>query len=471
MFAKLILVVGLLGLLAKGRHAQEQARLVKRQSGTPTCGQPLYTGVVNENSAPGTFILTAAASSASGSPLTWSIQDTTLQRFSINPSTGAVTVAGSLARAARQRSALEFRIRATDNSNYLYCESTVRVNILPNSAGTPGTGTGTQPYFGQSSYSFAPSFVQFGTQIGQVNAISSCGGQISYTLNGCSSFFSISQNGQITSTTTVPAGTYTCTVFATTPCGTASSTVTINVAGGNTGSSVTFQQSAYTFSSSFCAAGQPIGQVSASGGNGQVTYSLTGTSQFTINQLTGQITANGNLNSGTYTFQVVASSPFGGQAYTTVTISLNCFSSPINNQAPTFSQTAYTVQASSCTPGSQIARVQATSALPVTYSLAGSSIFTIDPVSGLLSVNQGVGSGSYTTQISASSAGGQTSATVTVVFICPNINPPPINPINSYYVTSGFCPAGSQIGSICSGLGGNGAIPYTGVLPLIRSAG
>lgn len=92
---------------------------MKRQSGTPTCGQPLYTGVVNENSAPGTFILTAAASSASGSPLTWSIQDTTLQRFSINPSTGAVTVAGSLARAALQRSALEFRIRATDNSNYL----------------------------------------------------------------------------------------------------------------------------------------------------------------------------------------------------------------------------------------------------------------------------------------------------------------------------------------------------------------
>ena len=166
-------------------------------------------------------------------------------------------------------------------------------------------------------------------------------------------------------------------------------------------------------------------------------------------------------------FQVVASSPFGGQAYTTVTVSLNCFSSPIfpPNQAPTFSQTAYTVQASSCTTGSQIARVQATSALPVTYSLSGSPMFTIDPVSGLLSINQNVGPGSYTTQIYATSSGGQATATVTVAFNCAAV---PMPSPSSYYVTSGFCPAGSQIGSICSGVG---AIPFTGTLPLLRSAG
>jgi hypothetical protein len=95
-------------------------QMFKRQSQPVVCGQPLYTAAVSETAQPGTFVATAAASDFNGVPLTWSIPDTTLTKFSINPTTGVVSVANQLSRSFSGgflRSALEFRVRATETTN------------------------------------------------------------------------------------------------------------------------------------------------------------------------------------------------------------------------------------------------------------------------------------------------------------------------------------------------------------------
>ncbi|XP_055343371.1 protocadherin Fat 2-like [Paramacrobiotus metropolitanus] len=328
--------------------------IVKRQVAlTPTCGQSLYTGITYEQAPPGTFIVKATATSPVGNQMTWSIQDTTFGRFSINPVTGDVSVAGSLARTAMQRSALEFRIRATDTSNQLYCESTVRVNVQPG-AGSGTTQPVNQLYFSQAAYTFTVGTVTYGTPIGQV---------------------SVNANGQY------------------------------------------------------------------------VTYSITGTNQFSINAQTGQITANSNLAAGTYTFTVTAQSSNGGTATTTVTVQVTSGGQQFT--PPSFSQTSYSVQVSSCSAGTQVAQVQAggSATTPTQYSLTGTSLFAIDPSSGNLSVAQNIQSGSYTFQIFATSVAGQATATVTAVVSCSTQG----NANNQqYYFTSGSCPAGTQLGSICA---------------------
>lgn len=93
-----------------------------------TC-QPLYTGTVFETSPVGTFVLQVRASPASGyssfgggnSGITYSIQESAFGRFQINSQTGAITTANTLGRSQSSdtpyaRSAVEFRVRATDNS-------------------------------------------------------------------------------------------------------------------------------------------------------------------------------------------------------------------------------------------------------------------------------------------------------------------------------------------------------------------
>lgn len=75
----------------------------------PVCSQPLYTGIVSENAPVGTFIVRAIAD---GDRIQWTISDTAFERFSVNPITGEVSVAGTLKR--RTRAAMEFKLRATD---------------------------------------------------------------------------------------------------------------------------------------------------------------------------------------------------------------------------------------------------------------------------------------------------------------------------------------------------------------------
>ncbi|OQV12480.1 hypothetical protein BV898_13281 [Hypsibius exemplaris] len=354
----MIALLGLTWLLALSSAAAER-QVVKRQVGsTPTCGQPLYTGVVSESSPPGTFILNAAATSNVGSSVTWSLQDTTLQKFVISPA-GAVSVAGSLQRAALQRSAMEFRIRATDNSNQLYCESTVRINILPNAA-TTQSPIPQQAYFSQNSYTFSVGSAQSGTYIGQVSVVNPSGGFV----------------------TSSPAERP--------------------------------SRTPYWGPASSRSIPHPVPSLPTATSTPEPT-----------------------------TFNVVGLFFLRGTSTAQVTITANCFSS---GTAPSFSKTFYTVTSQSCTAGSSIALVQAAGSLPPQYSLQGTSQFSIDPNSGQLSLNQNVAGGTYTFQIFATSAAGQATATVTVIVSCPITQPS-----QSYYIYSGSCPAGTQIGSICSG--------------------
>jgi hypothetical protein len=326
-------------------------------------------------------------------------------------------------------------------SSLQYCESTVRVNILPNAATAAPPN---QPvYFAQSSYSFSPSYVQFGTVIGQVSVNNPSNSYVTYSISNSNQFSINPQSGQITANQGLSAGTYTFTVNASTQFGTSSATVTVNVASGTGPGSVTFGQPSYSFITTSCGSGSQLGQVFASGFSGSsVTYSLSGTSQFTINTQTGAIMANGNVNSGTYTFNVLAQSSSGGSAVAQVTVQANCISS---GTPPSFSQTSYTVTTAACTAGTAVARVQAGGSLPTSYSVSGTSAFSIDPASGQLTLNQNVAGGSYTFQIFATSSAGQATATVTVIVVCQATTPS-----GQYYMTSGSCPAGTQLGSICS---------------------
>ncbi|XP_055343335.1 mucin-2-like [Paramacrobiotus metropolitanus] len=421
-------------------------KISKRQiSSTPTCGQSLYTGIVNENSPPGTFVVQATATSTTGQQLVWSIQDTTFQRFSINPATGAVSVAGSLARMSMQRSALEFRIRATDPITQLYCESTVRINVLPTS-GT--TGTGTQPTFGQSSYTFVVGQATYGTPVGQVSITNPVGTTL-YLLSGTSSFAINPQTGQITANANLSPGVYTFTVNSQNQYGTGIATVTVQVTSSSTGTgAVTFPQTSYTFSTSSCQAGVPVAQIAASSTVGAIPYySITGSSLFTVNAQSGQISAATNLNPGVYTFNVVATSPTTGQSATaTVTLTVaSCSTTGTTGTSPSFSQSSYTVSATSCTPGATIVQVQAGGA-PSTYYLSGTSQFSINPSTGMLTASQNLATGTYTFQIIAQNTYGQATATLTINANCGTST----FPSGQYYVTQGTCPAGSQLGSICS---------------------
>lgn len=83
----------------------------------PTCQQNLYTATVTEGTSVGTFVLRVGATSPTGSSIVWSIPDNSLGRFTINPTTGDVSVAQTLSR--RWRAALEFQVRGTDTQTGL----------------------------------------------------------------------------------------------------------------------------------------------------------------------------------------------------------------------------------------------------------------------------------------------------------------------------------------------------------------
>ena len=93
---------------AEGRQSSSQTQSLN----PPVCAQPLYTAVVSDTVAPGTFLLRVTAVDPSGGTVNYSIQDSAFKRFSINTVTGDITVSNTLQRKFT-RSAVEIRVRAT----------------------------------------------------------------------------------------------------------------------------------------------------------------------------------------------------------------------------------------------------------------------------------------------------------------------------------------------------------------------
>lgn len=126
----------------------------------------------------GSRVLTARAYNPLGGPLRWSLPDTTLGRFSIDPDHGDLMVASPLSR--HGRSAMEFMARAS-NQQGLSCDILIRVSIVSSKSSGGGGGggdhsssgpyqAGSQLAFDQAQYAFTVSNCNAGDMIGLVRA-------------------------------------------------------------------------------------------------------------------------------------------------------------------------------------------------------------------------------------------------------------------------------------------------------------
>jgi hypothetical protein len=334
-----------------------------------------------QNSAPaGTFITRVSAIDPNGLNFTWSIPDTALQRFTINPITGDIFTSRNLTRQfvkrfELSRSVIEFLVRAT-NAAGLTCDSLVRVTILTTPVpqvivavynGTNGTSS-SSPSFSSSSYYFTLSSCSSGGTVGTVTA---SGSSNSYTITTSSSF-SVSSAGLITLTGSISSGTnYSFTLQASNSFGTSTTTVYVYSSCSYTGSSTstcncgssiycilnviynpnycgtssssstsapTWSSSTYPITISSCSSGSAVGTLTAN--NSPTSYSINGNSNYAISN-SGVITASATIAAGTQSF-VVGASNSAGTAYTLVTITATCTASTSSASGiPSFSQTVY----------------------------------------------------------------------------------------------------------------------------------
>ncbi|OQV22140.1 hypothetical protein BV898_03986 [Hypsibius exemplaris] len=127
----------------------------------PRCADPFLTVAVPADTPTNTPITKVSATFQLGVPITYSMADVVFDRFRVEPVSGQVLtgpqalsgmrnpfVGGGILRVAPQtRSALEFRVRATV-PNGMYCETVVRVNVIPSTSPSTGlTGGGSPPFF------------------------------------------------------------------------------------------------------------------------------------------------------------------------------------------------------------------------------------------------------------------------------------------------------------------------------------
>jgi hypothetical protein len=195
-------------------------------------------------------------------------------------------------------------------------------------------------------------------------------GTITYSLLGGNSYFSINPTtGQLTTINVPPIGTQTLTVQAISSTGQTAVvpvTVTTSCNGGTTGTTPTFTSSFYSFTLTTCTSGGYVGQVFANANGGTVTYQIVGgNSYFLVNPSTGLITALTTPPSGTQTFTVQAFSSLGQTVTVPVTVTTTCSGTTGTAQLPVFSQSAYSLTASTCTSGSYVGQITAQSSFGI----------------------------------------------------------------------------------------------------------
>ncbi|GAV09787.1 hypothetical protein RvY_19271 [Ramazzottius varieornatus] len=461
------------------------AQFQSRQTSTGsvvTCSQALYTASINETAAIGTLVLTPTATNANSNTLVWSIDDTSLQKFTINPSTGAISVGSQLARSfAVGRSALEFTIKAADSVNPSQtCQSTVRINIIPVVApSVPSTGSGSTTGFSQTSFTLTASNCAVGATVGQVGSGTTTGSGFTYSLTSPNTYFSISSTtGIITLLQIPPAGTYSLTATSISSSGVTTSvpvsiTTTCNGFGTGTGTG-SFPQSSYSFTVSSCLVGSTVGQVvvSFSSGLGN-TYSLTSpNTYFSIQSSTGLITLLQIPPSGSYTVFVSTVSPLTGiTSSVPVTITVSC-NGGIGTTGVTFTQSPYTFTLTTCSLGSFVGSVTgfSTTGGILTYSLlTPNQYFTINPTTGLITTIQIPPTGAtQSLLVQATSSTGQTGvASVSVLSSCANtgsgtgtaLTPTFTNSNYQFTVTS--CTPGAFIGQVSAISPNGGTVTYS----------
>ena len=271
-------------------------------------------GSINEGSAAGSTVYTAAATDVAGGTVSYSLSGADAASFSINSSTGVVTI--NAIPNYETKSSYSINVVASDGTLSSTQAVTISVNdvapaISSGAAGSinEGSAAGSTVYTaaatdvagGTVSYSLsgadAGSFtVNSSTGVVTINGIPDYETKSSYSFNVVASDGTLTSSKAVTVSVTDVAPTITSSTTVTVPEGTATSTVV------------------YT-----ATATDPAG--------GTVTYSLTGAdaAAFTINSSTGAVTFNASPDFETkssYSFNVKASDPSGAFNAQAVTVTV-----------------------------------------------------------------------------------------------------------------------------------------------------
>ena len=411
------------------------------------------TASVNEGVVANSVVYTAIAADPGGGTVTYSLTGTDAAAFSINATTGVITINNTPD--FETKASYSFTVKASDPSGQFNTEAvTLAVNDLPpviTSATTANVNEG----------------VAGGTPVYTAIAADPGGGTVTYSLTGTDAgAFSINAATGVVTINSTPdfetKASYTFTVKASDPSGqlnTEAVTVTVNdlppvissVATANVNEGV--------------AAGTPVyTAIAADPGGGTVTYSLTGAdaAAFTINSATGVVTINNTPDFETkaaYNFTVKASDPSGMFNTEAVTLAVNDLPPVISsataanvNEGVAAGAAVYTVVAAD--PGGGA----------VTYSLTGAdaAAFSINAATGVVTINntpdfETKPSYSFTVKASDPSGASNTEAVTVTVNDLP---PVAISSATAANVNEGVA-AGTAVYTAVAADPGGGAVIYS----------
>lgn len=418
---------------------------------------------VNENSSTGTVVGTVIATDPNaGQAITFSITSgNTNNAFTINASTGTLTVSNSQAINYESVNRFQLTVRATDNgTGALWSQATITVNIQ---------NVNENPVISNQSFT-ASQNASNGTLIGTIAASDPDQGQtLAYTITSgnTNGAFALNQsNGQLTiaNATAINGTTYNLVVRATdngSPVLYAQATISINTSSANNQAPVINNQS---FSISGSASnGAAVGTIVASDPNsGQtLTYSITSgntNSVFGISASSGQLTvANAaSLNPGTVSLVVRVTDNGNPAMWSQATITVTVTSSTGNN-APNISNQSFTAVPYS-PKGTDIGDVIASdpdAGQSIRYNITGGNtngaFYIISSLGRLRVANQSaMASGTFYLTVRVTDSGSPflwSEATVTVTVGNNTANRAPVIN-NQSFTLSANPPAGTYAGTI-----------------------
>jgi large repetitive protein len=415
------------------------------------------TASVNEGVAAHTLVYTAAAADPGGGAVTYALTGTDASAFTIDPTTGIVTING--VPDFETKSSYGFSVKASDASGAFNTEAvTLSVNDLP-------------PVISSANSASVNEGVGAHTQVYTAAAADPAGGTVTYALTGTdASAFTIDPTTGIVTINGVPdfetQSSYHFNVKASDPSGAFNTeAVTINV---NDLPPVISSPTTASVNEGVAANTVVYTAAAADPGGGTVTYALSGTdaAAFTLDPTTHAVSINGVPDFETknsYSFNITASDPSGQSSTETITLSVN----DLPPSAPTDSDSAHIDQVSTGAPAGSSTGVTAHSTDPgggtVTYSLAddaggrfainsSTGVVTASGVTPILVDDPSHPDNNYSITVHASDPSGEFSSSDFSILVVPNT--PPVANDDSVSATEagglnnsipGFNPSGNVI--------------------------
>jgi hypothetical protein len=369
-------------------------------------------------------------------PITYSLPNGTNSNITINPSTGVITAAGNL-----PAGTYNLTITATNAAGSSTTSFTITVN----------------PVSAPSNLVYAPNAIIITTGMTGSSGIPSItGSPVTYTMNASPANTAIAINsttGVITSTSTLPTGTY-----------------FIHVTATNTGGSTTFTNAfsitvnaampsnlSYTPNSFSVIQGAGGSSVTPTiSGSGPFNYSMTSVpanANITINASTGVIVANSSVAVGSYTFSVTVNNVAGSQTFS------NVYTVNVSSSATAPSSLNYATNSLTITQGQMGSSVAPTisGTTPITYNIsAGNNAnISINATTGVITTSSGLASGTYILTVTATNSVGSTTTPYTIT-----VNAVPI-PSNLVYSPSSYTVNQGIAGSSATPTITDGPVTYT----------